>query len=77
MDTSGFLIYPFCCLGFIISGIIAQTIVFLLTKMEAFAELPEEDKAALKVVTFLIGLTAGLAASYFIISYIFRDLYVM
>jgi hypothetical protein len=73
MDTSGFVIYPFCCAGFLVSAFSAQAIGTLLFKGQSLARLDGFQKAFIKMIIFII----GLAFTWFVISYVFRDLYVM
>jgi hypothetical protein len=73
MDTSGFIICPFCCLGFLFSGLSAQLVGFLLSKGQLLTGFTRDQIFGIKLVIFVI----GLVITYFAISYIFRDLYVM
>ena len=73
MDISGFIIYPFCCAGFLISGVSAEAIGFLLSKRQLLVGLTKGQIVFIKMIIFVI----GLAITYSVISYIFRDLYVM
>ena len=73
MDTSGCIVFPFCCLGLVISGVSTEAIVFLLSKRRLLGSVTKDQLFGIRAVLFVI----ILAICYFVISFLFRDLYVM
>jgi len=70
MDTSGFLLIPFCCAGFIIPAIVSVSVHTILSRVKS---LSDGEKSFLTFIAFAV----TLAIAYIVISNMFKDLYVM
>lgn len=70
MDTSGFALIPFCCVGSFIPIIISFSVRATLSRVK---KLSDDEKSFLTFIVFVL----TLAISYILVNYMFRDLYVM
>jgi cell division protein FtsL len=70
MDASGFALFPFCCTGVFFSAFVTIVVNGILSRIK---KLSDDEKSFLVFITFAI----TLAIAYFIVSNMFKDLYVM